>query len=95
MELPMLGTDEQTPSSKYQVTLVDQSDKRLKPMEYPRINRFFDTVDDRNSFVTLFETSIQKSGGRLVQDKLTHPLFVSFDILDKQGERHYSITIYH
>lgn len=95
MQLPMLGTTEKTESSKFQVTLVDNRDKQLHPMNYPRIDRFFENISDRNTFVTMFETSIINSGGKLVKNPLTHPLFTSFDIIDENGDKGFQITIYH
>ena len=56
----ILGTAEQTESSKFQITLVDKTNKRLHPKDYPRINRYFDNIEERNTFVNLFETSILK-----------------------------------
>lgn len=95
IKLPMLGTSEKTELSRYQVTLVDKTDKSLHPMEYPRINRFFDSKDNRNTFLQLFENSIRQSGGRLVHNKvLSHPSFQSFEIYDKQGVMNFEITVY-
>lgn len=96
MELPILGTTEKMKSSRYQVTLVDMTDKNIRPLDYPRTNRFFEYLGDRNSFVTAFETSIMKAGGKLVlNDKLTHPLFSSFAVIDNRGTKNYEITVYH
>lgn len=95
MQLPMLGTEEKTEASRFQVTLVDNTDKSIHPSEYPRINRFFENLKDRNAFVEMLEASIMKTGGRLVHNTVqSHPLFVSFDILDKEGSKNYSITVY-
>lgn len=95
MKLPMLGTAEKTANSQFQVSLVDMSDKSQQPKDYPRTNRFFDNILDRNNFVKLFESSILKSGGRLIENPLTHPLFTSFYILDDRGHKNHEITIYH
>lgn len=63
----MFETAEKTESSRYHVTLVDKTNKSLHPLDYPRINRFFDyNIEERNTFVNSFETSVLKSGGKLV-----------------------------
>lgn len=96
LNFPTLGTAYQTEKSNFQVTLVDKTDKNKTPLEYLRINRFFDNLNDRNTFVRLFESSINKAGGKLVHNtKLSHPLFESFNVIDKQGNQNYEITIYH
>lgn len=95
MELPMLGTAEKTANSQFQVMLTDSTNKSLHPKDYPRKNRFFETVEDRNAFVTMFETTIHKSGGRFVKKKLQHPLFTTFDIIDQEGNKTFDLTIYH
>jgi hypothetical protein len=96
IKLPMLGTTEKTESSRYQVMLTDKTNKSLKPLEYPKINRFFDNLNDRNTFIEMFEATIHKSGGKLVHNiRLSHPSFESFDIFDKQGNTSYEITVYH
>ena len=94
MELPMLGSSEQRPSSKYQITLVDERNSGQKPMDYPRINRFFDNKEDRTTFLKLFESSVQRSEGQLVVNPFPHPLFISFFILDKEGKKDFSIAVY-
>ena len=92
----MFGTAEKTESSKFQITLVDKTNKSLHPMDYPRINRFFDNIEERNTFVNSFESSILQSGGKLVHLKMqSHPLFESFVIVDKGGNANYEITVYH
>lgn len=96
IKLPIIGTEEKTESSRFQVTLVDKTNKSLKPLEYPRINRFFDNHNDRNTFLKMFESSINETGGKLVHNiRLSHPSFASFDIFDKQGNTRYEITVYH
>lgn len=96
MNLPMVGTTEKNEASKYQVTLVEKTDRSLSPMEYPRIDRFFDNIEDRNVFVMMFEASVFKAGGKLVQlDKMTHPLFSSFAVIDNNGLESFEITVYH
>lgn len=88
MKIPMLGTAEKKESSKFQVTLVDKTNKT-------RINRFFDNIEDRNNFINLFESSILQSGGKFVHKvRLSHPLFESFDILDQHGNTKYEIVVY-
>ena len=95
-DIQMLGIAEITESSRYQITLVDKTNKSLHPLDYPRINRFFDKIEERNTFVNSFETSILKSGGELVHLKRqSHPLFESFEIVDKDGKANYEITVYH
>ena len=95
MELPMLGTSEKTATSQFQVMLTDSRDKSLHPKDYPRTNRFFETAEDRNTFVTMFESTIHKSGGRFVKKALQHPLFTTFEIIDNQGNKSFDLTIYH
>lgn len=95
-DIEMLGTAEKTESSRFQITLVDKTNQSLHPMDYPRINRFFDNIEERNTFVNSFENSILKSGGKLVHLKIqSHPLFESYEIVDKDGNANYVITIYH
>lgn len=95
MNLPMIGSSEKTKTSKFQISLVDNSDKSLHPIDYPRINRFFDSKDDRNKFLELFEQTIRQRGGKLVHnDKLSHPSFRTFDIVDNYGNVTHDITVY-
>lgn len=95
LKLPMLGTAEKTELSNFQLTLVDKTNKSLKPLDYPRVNRFFDNIEDRNNFLNLFESSISQSGGKFVHNaRLSHPLFDSFDIFDKNGNTEYEIVVY-
>lgn len=95
MKLPMIGTVDKTASSEFQVTLVDSRDKTLHPMDYPRINRFFDNLDDRNSFITMLESSIIKAGGKIVHnERFSHPLFSSFYIFDSRGNKSFDLTVY-
>lgn len=95
IQLPMIGTEEQTESSTFQITLVDQRDTRLHPMDYPRTNRYFDNVTDRNTFIQLFESTVQKHGGKLVHNaRMSHPVFEVFDIYDEQGNTSFEITMY-
>ena len=95
-DIQLLGTAEKTVSSRSQITLVDKTNQSLHPMDYPWINRFFDNIEERNTFVNSFENSILKSGGKLVHLKMqSHPLFESFEIVDKNGNVNYVITVYH
>ena len=95
LNLPMLGTEHQTESSKFQVTLVVKIDKNKQPFEYPRINRFFDNLNDRNTFIKLFESSINEAGGSLKPDiRLSHSLFESFNVVDERGKCNYALTVY-
>lgn len=96
VELPMIGTPEKTASSEFQVTLVDKTIPNEYPLGYPRINRFFDNLADRNAFVTMLESSINKFGGKIaVNEKLRHPVFTSFDIFDNKGFKNFELTVYH
>lgn len=95
MHLPMLGTDKQTEMTQFQVILTDKTDKTLHPMKQPKTNRFFDNAKDRDAFVNMFEQSIHKAGGRLVKHKQNHPLFTSFNVVNRDGHVDYDITIYH
>ena len=95
MNLPMIGTSEKTDASRFQITLVDLTDATCHPMNYPRIHRFFDTIEVRNAFVEQFETSIIQAGGKLVHEvRKSHPLFESFTLVDNAGNKGYSLTVY-
>lgn len=92
----MIGTTERTASSKYQITLVDKTDKSVNPLEYPRQNKFFDNLHDRNTFIKMFESAIIEAGGKLVHNvRMNHPVFTSFDIFDKKGNLGIEMTVYH
>lgn len=95
MNIPEIGTTEKTPTSKYQVTLIDRTNRSLSPLKYPNSHRFFDNEEDRNTFLRLFETSIIRVGGRLAyNEKQSHFSFQSYDIFDGYGNNDYGLTIY-
>ena len=95
MDIPKIGTSEKTPTSKYQVTLIDKTNRSLRPLDYPNLHRFFDTIEDRNKFTHLFETSILNTGGKLVHNvSQSHYSFLSFEIYDCYGRNNYSLTVY-
>lgn len=95
MNLPMIGNEYKTEYSKFQVMLTDKTDKTISPINYTRVNRFFDNIEDRNTFVKLFEESILKVNGKLVHNKdVSHPLFITFNIYDNQGVSKYDLTVY-
>lgn len=94
-DIQMFGSSEKTESSRFQITLVDKTNKNLHPIDYPRINKFFDNTEERNTFINAFESSIIQSGGKLVHLKAqSHPLFESFGIVDDAGNVNYEITVY-
>lgn len=96
IQLPMIGTEEQTESSKFQITLVDKTNKSIPPIEYPRTNRFFENLNDRNTFIQMLESAVIQKGGRLVHNvRMSHPCFATFNIFDKQGDIGLEITVYH
>ena len=96
IQLPMIGTAERTEYSRFQVTLVDKTNKSVKPIEYSRQNRFFDNLQDRNTFINMFESAIIEAGGKLVHNvRMNHPSFTSFDVFDKKGNIGIEMTVYH
>jgi len=60
MSFPIIGDSEKQDTSKYQVTLVNKKDKSIHPVNYPRMNRFFDNESDRNAFVNELQLIIRK-----------------------------------
>jgi hypothetical protein len=76
--------------------LTDKTNKSIHPMDYPRINRFFDNLNDRNTFIQLFQNEINKAGGRLIHnERMSHPVFASIDIYDYKGNVNYELVVYH
>ena len=95
MNVPAIGTEVKTSRSRYQVTLVDTKTK-MRPMQYPRIHRYFETIEARNEFVRRIETQVMRKGGVMVHEKrLDHPLFMTFKVMDASGYTGYKIVVYH
>ena len=89
------GTAEQMPNSRYQVMLTDKRNKSLSPLNQPKINRFFEKLEERDGFINSFKIELTQQGGSLKHNpRLNHPSFVVFQIYNQNGENDFDITVY-
>jgi len=90
-----LGTPEKTENSRFQVTVFKRPSVSVEQSLKERLNRFFDTQEDFVAFMNQLDAAVKSIGGRIVSDERgSHPLFNSYDVIAKDGSRPYSITTY-
>ena len=106
-----IGTEEKTENSRYQIlirncskpfsvaNLIEEKDCTGRTMYRPdgdaAINRFFDTKEDRDTYIQILEQEIRARGGFLRHNEIKScPYFVVFDVYDAGRVKRYSLTVY-
>jgi hypothetical protein len=104
MELAVLisdgnGSPVKLPSSNYQMSVWDRTKPAMVNGDVNTdayINRFFDTLQEYQGFVSKLMGQIRDAGGTLVEtpEPYRHPLFASIKIINPDGSHRFDLTLY-